>query len=54
MIKLINATSGGEMWVHESRLDEYLAQGHKLAAPPMPKPPKAKESGTNTKPKTRK
>lgn len=54
MIKLINATSGGEMWVHESRLDEYLALGHKLAAPPMPPPPKAKVLGTNTKPKTRK
>lgn len=28
------------MWVHESRLDEYLAAGHKLAVPPPP-PPKA-------------
>lgn len=36
MIRLINR-SGGEMWVHESRLDEYLAAGHKLAAPPAPK-----------------
>lgn len=25
------------MWVHESRLDEYLAAGHKLAAAPAPK-----------------
>ena len=48
MIKLVNANSGGEMWVHESRLDEYLAQGHKLAAPPMPAPRK-KVSKTNTK-----
>lgn len=39
MIKLIRGDSGGEMWVHESRLDEYLAAGHKLAAPP-PLPPK--------------
>lgn len=34
MIKLINRISGGEMWVAEARLDEYLAAGHKLAAPP--------------------
>ena len=44
MIKLINARSGGEMWVHESRLDEYLAAGHKPAAPPdMPAPPPERE-----------
>ena len=36
MVKLIHR-SGGEMWVHESRLDEYLAAGHKLAAAPAPK-----------------
>lgn len=40
MIKLVRRDTGGEMWVHESRLDEYLAAGHKLAAPPPP-PPKA-------------
>ena len=40
MITLVRADSGGEMWVHESRLDEYLAAGHKLAAPPT-FPPKA-------------
>lgn len=57
MIKLINANSGGEMWVHESRLDEYLAAGHKLAAPPMPEPPKrpkVSESGTAKKTTKRK
>ena len=45
MIRLINKTTGGEMWVHESRLDEYLAAGHKFAAPPtnMPAPPAAPE-----------
>lgn len=32
MVKLINALTGGEMWVHETRLDEYLAAGHKPAA----------------------
>ena len=38
MIRLIRADSGGEMWVHESRLDEYLAAGHRPAAPPTPRP----------------
>ena len=48
MIKLIHAVSGGEMWVHESRLEEYLAAGHKLAAPPKveTKQPAAKKSTT--------
>ena len=41
MLKLIN-TRGGETWVPESRLDEYLARGFKFAAPPMPAPPKPK------------
>ena len=45
MIKLIN-TRGGEMWVHESRLDEYLARGCKIYEPPPPVPP----SGQNTTP----
>ena len=44
MIRLQNARTGGEMWVHESRLDEYLAAGHKPAAPPdMPAPPPERE-----------
>lgn len=38
MIKLINSLTGSDMWVHESRLEEYLAAGHKLAAPPPAKP----------------
>lgn len=53
MIKLEHAQTGGEMWVHESRLDEYLAAGHKLAAPPPPpappKRPKVPESDTAKK-----
>ena len=46
MIKFINAQTGGEMWVHESRVDEYVAMGHKIAPRPVPatkaekKPPK--------------
>ena len=31
MVKMINALFGGEMWVSEDRVDEYLAAGHKLA-----------------------
>jgi len=31
MVKLIHAVTGGEMWVHEDRLAEYLAAGHKPA-----------------------
>ena len=55
MIKLINANSGGDMWVHESRLDEYRAAGHTLAAPPLPEPPKRpKVSESDTAKKTRK
>ena len=41
MIKFINA-NGGEMWVHESRVSEYEAMGHKIAPRPIPekkKPP---------------
>lgn len=34
MIKFINKVTGSDMWVHESRVDEYIAAGHKLAAPP--------------------
>lgn len=44
MIKLTHARTGGEMWVHESRLEEYLAAGHKLAAPPPPPPKTTKKS----------
>ena len=37
MIRLRNRDTGGDMWVHESRLDEYLAAGHRLAAAPADK-----------------
>lgn len=36
MRRLINRMTGGDMWVHESRVDEYLAAGHALAATPAP------------------
>lgn len=52
MIKLVRRDSGGEMWVHESRLDEYLAAGHKLAAPPTPPAPKAEKPAAKPAKKT--
>lgn len=48
MVKLINAVTGSEMWVHESRVAEYLAAGHKLAPPPPP-PPRKPRSKANSK-----
>lgn len=53
MIKLVNALTGSEMWVHESRLDEYLRAGHTLA--PVPEPPKPEKPARKpraSKPKT--
>lgn len=43
MIALINRMSGGIMYVHESRVEEYLAAGHSLAAPPKPDHPLVKD-----------
>lgn len=34
MVRMISAHTGTVMWVHESRVDEYLARGHALAVPP--------------------
>ena len=48
MVKLVNRQTGGEMWVHESRVDEYLAAGHKPAAPPTPPPKAAKPAAKKT------
>ena len=36
MVKFINGHTGSAMWVHESRIGEYLAAGHKLAAGTQP------------------
>lgn len=50
MRRLINKLTGGDMWVSEDRVDEYLAAGHKLAVSstkkaeaPIMNPPEAKE-----------
>ena len=40
MVRFINQFTGGVMWVHEDRVEEYKAAGHKLAAPPVPAKPK--------------
>ena len=49
MVKMINALTGTVMYVHESRLEEYLARGHKIAPPPPP-PPRPKRTKTAKKP----
>lgn len=51
MIKLINSTTGTEMWVANDRVAEYLARGHKPAVevPPAPPLPKKKPAAKKTK-----
>lgn len=49
MVKLINSDTKTVMWVHESRLKEYLAMGHKIA--PWPDAPKKKAPTKKTKAK---
>lgn len=45
MVEFINAVTGTQMWVAESRVDEYKAAGHKPVAdsekPAEEKPKKA-------------
>ena len=36
MRRLINKLTGGDMWVADNRVDEYLAAGHALAAGSKP------------------
>lgn len=57
MIRMVNALTGSVMWVHETRLEEYLTAGHTLAVPPAPpepvepvkRPPAAKKKTTAKK-----
>ena len=51
MLRLTNPNSGGDTWVHESRLDEYLALGFRFAMPPMPVPPEPKAASKSDTPK---
>ena len=32
MVEFVNRLTGGRMWVHETRVEEYIAAGHKPAA----------------------
>ena len=47
MVKMIHALTGTEMWVHETRVEQYLERGHKLAPPPPP-PPRPKRTTKKT------
>lgn len=52
MVKFVNALTGGPMWVHESRVEEYLAAGHRLAvedAPENTPPPSQRQKKETTK-----
>ncbi len=49
MIKFINKVTGTEMWVADSRVEEYLAAGHELAAVPSEKPTESKPKRRATK-----
>ena len=49
--KLINALTGTEMSVPESRLDEYLKAGHKLANPAPERKPEAETHAPKATPK---
>ena len=43
MVKFVNKTTGSVMWVHEDRVEEYKAAGHKPAAEPMKKQTRPKK-----------
>lgn len=32
MVRMINRLTGGDMWVHETKVESYIAAGHRLAA----------------------
>ena len=50
MIRLVNPSSGGETWVHESRLEEYLERGFNFYDPPPPVPPRGRTTTPAKKP----
>lgn len=43
MIKMIHGTTGIEMWVHESNIEDFQKRGHKLAPVPVVKKKPAKK-----------
>lgn len=44
MVKFINRFTGSVMWVDETRVEEYKAAGHKLAAEPVEKKKEKKKA----------
>lgn len=54
MIEFINALTGSQMWVHESRVEEYLAAGHRLAAGESPEKQPVKEAPKKSSAKRKK
>lgn len=50
MVKMINATTGTDMYVDDQRVNEYLARGHRLACEEKEPPKKVvKKKGTAKK-----
>ena len=49
MVKFINGQTGGVMWIHETRVEEYKAAGHKLAADALKEAPKPAAKKTKKK-----
>lgn len=51
MVRFINGVTGGVMWVHESRVEEYKRAGHIPAPPPSPpeEKPRTKRKSTAKK-----
>ena len=50
MVRMINRVTGTEMFVADSRVEEHLAAGHKLAAEPVKEEPaKAEKKATKKK-----
>ena len=54
MVRFINRFTGNEMWVSEERVEEYVAAGHKLAAPSAVKEKPAKLKPASKKGKAKK
>ena len=51
MIRLINATTGTDMWVSDERVKEYISRGHRPFEDVPPAPP---DKPTTPPPRTKK